>query len=49
MEFVQNFPFFCIILSMFSAIISFVIHSRGHGYGSADTFPGNPFLCGGNR
>ena len=54
MEFVQNFPFFCIILSMFSAIISFVmngriakIHSRGHGYGSADTFPGNPFLCGG--
>lgn len=25
------------------------IHSRGHGYGSADTFPGNPFLCGRNR
>lgn len=28
MEFVQNFPFFCIILSMFSAIISFVMNGR---------------------
>lgn len=28
MEFVQNFPFFCIILSMFSAIISFVLNGR---------------------
>ncbi len=29
MTFVQNFPFFCIILSMFSAIISFVLKGRG--------------------
>jgi len=28
MEFVRNFPFFCIILSMFSAIISFVMNGR---------------------
>ena len=28
MAFVQNFPFFCIILSMFSAIISFVMNGR---------------------
>ena len=28
MEFVQNFPFFCIILSMSSAIISFVMNGR---------------------
>ena len=29
MTLVQNFPFFCIILSMFSAIISFVFNSKG--------------------
>lgn len=29
MDFVQNFPFFCIIFSMFSAIISFVFRSKG--------------------
>ena len=29
MTLVQNFPFFCIILSMFSAIISFVLKPRG--------------------
>ncbi len=28
MTFVQNFPFFCIILSMFSAIISFVLSGK---------------------
>ena len=28
MDFVQNFPFFCIIFSMFSAIISFVLKPR---------------------
>lgn len=32
MEFVQNFPFFCIILSMFSAIISFVLNGRAAKY-----------------
>lgn len=29
MDFVQNFPFFCIIFSMFSAIISFVFRPKG--------------------
>ncbi len=29
MTFVQNFPFFCIILSMFSAIISFALKGKG--------------------
>ena len=29
MTLVQNFPFFCIILSMFSAIISFVLRGKG--------------------
>ncbi|MGN0203896.1 MAG: complex I subunit 5 family protein [Coprococcus sp.] len=32
MAFVQNFPFFCIILSMFSAIISFVLNGRAAKY-----------------
>ena len=56
MAFVQNFPFFCIILSMFSAIISFVMNGRvakvyscGDGHCSIDPFTGNAFLCGWNR
>ena len=32
MTLVQNFPFFCIILSMFSAIISFVLPKRAAKY-----------------
>lgn len=32
MAFVQNFPFFCIILSMFSAILSFVMSEKAAKY-----------------
>ena len=56
MAFVQNFPFFCIILSMFSAIISFVMNGRVAKYihvamvtAVLILFTGNAFLCGWNR
>ncbi len=32
MEFVQNFPFICIILSMFSAIVSFILPGKAAKY-----------------
>lgn len=56
MAFVQNFPFFCIILSMFSAIISFVMNGRIAKYihvamvtAVLNPFTGNTFLRGWNR
>ncbi len=32
MDFIQNFPFFCIIISMFSAIISFILPGKAAKY-----------------
>ena len=55
MAFVQNFPFFCIILSMFSTIISFVMNGRNAKHihvamNSIDPFTGNAYcLCGWNQ